>query len=224
MAQLKNARLSKRVQVDKTQAMMLGVAIAASFISVFALVAAKTYFSQANYLNRVAAKKEAAVKQLKTNEQAASTLVTSYKSFSAQNPNLTGGIPTGTGERDGDNGRLILDALPSKYDFPALATSLEKLLTGYTINSISGTDDVATNSDSAAATNAKAVDMPFSLDVSTDYKGLQTLITTFEKSIRPFQVLSLEIGGTNSTLKANISAKTYYQPARDLKVTSEVVK
>ncbi len=217
----KNLHQTKRIQVDKTQAMMLGLVIGASIITMFSLVASKTFLSQANYLNKVASEKEKAVKQLKANKTAVATLVASYKSFAAQNPNLIGGSGIGSGERDGDNGKLVLDALPSKYDFPALATSLEKLLTGYKINAITGTDDASAQATGSAT---KAVAMPFSVDIKSDYAGIQKLSATLEKSIRPFQVQSILLTGTNTNIQAVISANTFYQPEKDLKIGSKVVK
>lgn len=215
-------RSNKRVQVDKAKSMLLGIVAGASVLSVFALVASKTYFSQASYLNKVAGEKEKALNQLKANKEAVGTLVASYKTFAASTPNLLSGSPTGKGEKDGDNARLVLDALPSKYDFPAMTTSLEKLLTGYSINSITGVDD-ATLQDQAASAPAP-IDMPFTLNVGTDYKGMKGLVETFERSIRPFQILTLDITGSNKNLQATIGAKTFYQPEKDLKITTKVVK
>lgn len=212
---------SKRIQVDKTQAVMLGLVIGASVITVFALVASKSFFSQATYLNHVSSEKEKAVKQLKSNKEAVSTLVASYKSFANQNPNLIGGNSKASGERDGDNGRLILDALPSKYDFPALATSIEKLLTGYAINSITGNDDETAQ---AAGTVSQPVPMPFTIDIKSDYAGIQKLSSTFEKSIRPLQIQSMVLSGTNNNIQASITAQTFYQPEKDLKIVMKVVK
>lgn len=218
----KVTHLTKRIQVDKAKTTLLAVVATASAITMFGLVATKTFYSEAAYLNRVASEKEKAVKQLKANKAAVATLVDSYKTFATQDPNVLGGKPTGTGERDGDNARLILDALPSKYDFPALTTSLEKLLAGYTINSISGNDESVTNS--ATGDSNTPVDMPFTLNVSSDYKGLKNLISTFERSIRPFQILSLDLSGNNSILQANITAKTFYQPEKNLEIGSKVIK
>lgn len=218
---MKTHVISKRKQVDKAQAMILGAVIGAAVITVFCLVVSKTLISQAGYLSRVAGAKQKAVDQLRANKVAVAKLDASYKNFASQTPNLIGGKSTGNGDRDGDNGRLILDALPSKYDFPALATSLEKLLTGYTINNISGSDDAVSQEQVA---NAELVDMPFTLDVSTNYEGIQALTKTFEKSIRPFQIQTLEIAGTNGKLEATIGAKTFYQPEKDLKISTKVVK
>jgi len=212
---------TKRVQIDKSKARLFAVVVVASFISVGALVVSKGIFSEASYLNRVAGEKEKAVKQLKANKSAVSSLTESYKTFATQDPNLLGGKIVGVEERDGDNGRLILDALPSSYDFPALATSLEKLLAGYKINSINGNDDVATQ---AEVQGPEAIEMPFLLNVTTDYTGLQTLISSFDRSIRPIQITSIQLTGTNATLQANISAKTFYQPAHGLQIEKKDVK
>jgi Tfp pilus assembly protein PilO len=218
---MKAHTMTKRKQVDKAQALILGVVIGAAVVTVFCLVVSKSLISQAGYLSRVAGVKQKAVDQLKSNKVAVAKLDASYKSFASQTPNLIGGKSTGNGDRDGDNGRLILDALPSQYDFPALATSLEKLLAGYTINSISGSDDAVSQEQ---VSNSELVDIPFKLDVSTNYAGIQTLTKTFEKSIRPFQIQTLEITGTNGKLEASIGAKTFYQPEKDLKISTKVVK
>ncbi|CAN5409953.1 hypothetical protein BH10PAT3_BH10PAT3_8880 [soil metagenome] len=214
--------ITKRVQIDKTKSLLLILVAGASAITVFCLVASKTYFSETSYLNRIASEKEKALKQLKANKKAAVTLAASYKTFAAADPNALGGTPAGKGEKDGDNARLVLDALPSKYDFPALTASLEKLLSGYTINNITGSDDGVVQDQ--PATETKPVEMPFSINVGSDYKGIQTLVTTFERSIRPFQISTLDLTGTNTALIANIGSKTYYQPEKTLDNGSKVIK
>lgn len=215
--------LTKRTQVDKAKARLLALVATASVITVFALVASKTYYSEASYLSRVSGEKEKALEQLRANKAAVNTLVDSYKTFASQDPNVLGGTPRGNGERDGDNARLILDALPSKYDFPALATSLEKLLTGYSINSISGNDDAVVQ-DRATGGTPQPVDIPFTLNVSSDYAGIKNLATTFERSIRPFQILSLDLSGNNNILQVNVTAKTFYQPEKNLEIGTKVIK
>jgi len=219
---LKLPSAGKQLQVDKAQATMLGIVIGVSVVCVFSLVASKQLFSQANYLRKVASQKEDAVEQLKSNKTAVTSLVESYDKFAGQNPNLLGGnAASRAADRDGDNARLILDALPSKYDFPAMATSLEKLLGGNTINSIKGTDDLVTQED---LEESKIVDMPFEFEVDTTYVGMRTLIGTFEKSIRPFHIQKLKMLGQNGRVVGTITAKTFYQPEKNLKIEKQVVK
>lgn len=218
---MQNNPNSKRGLVNKNQTTTLVLVAVAAAISVTALMISKGLWSQTSYLNKVTDKKEAAVKQLKSNKDAVASLTETYKSFDEKSPNLLGGSPDGTGPRDGSNGTLILDALPSRYDFPALITSLEKLLEGYTIQAITGTDDSMAQSQAAPG---QSVEIPFAISVNTNYDGLKRLIDTFDKSIRPFHITSMRLEGVSSRLNVNIQAKTYYQPEKGVEITSKVVQ
>ena len=136
-------RSVKHVQIDKANSRMVAIVAMAAFVVVFSLVASRALLGQRSYQARVIAGKQKAVKQLKDNITSVDSLVKSYSVFVSSSTNVLGGNSTGTGAQDGDNAKLVLDALPSQYDFPALATSLEKILTSknYKINSITGTDD-----------------------------------------------------------------------------------
>ena len=84
--------------------------------------------SQAAYQNRVINAKREANGQLQNNLTASKALVKIIPEGFLNTPKILQGATTaGSGDRDGDNGKIILDALPSQYDFPALATSLEKI-------------------------------------------------------------------------------------------------
>lgn len=216
-----NKNNAKRAQVDKDKTLIFAIVSVAAFIVVAALMMSKGLWSQANYYGSVADKKEIAVKQLETNLSAVNSLQAAYNSFKNQDPNLIGGSSTGTADRDGDNARLVLDALPSKYDFPALATSLERLLLGYDINGITGNDDSVAQSGAAAGS---VIEMPFTVDVNTNYDNFKNLINTFDRSIRPLSISRIDFRGTNGDLQVGISAKTFYQPEKGLEITSEVVQ
>lgn len=216
---------SKRVQISKANATMVGIMAAASFVVVFSLVASKALLSQQAYQSRVIKQKEKARDQLKANITAAESLVTAYKDFTGAPDNVLGGNPSGTGDRDGDNGKIILDALPSKYDFPAVATSLEKIITdrGYTVKTMTGTDQEV-DQENKAESEPQPVDMPFTVTVEGSYASMKDLISAFDHSIRPIHIQTMNISGTASKLETEIHAKTYYQPAKNLNIKTEVVK
>ncbi|MCX6727482.1 MAG: hypothetical protein NTX11_01550 [Candidatus Saccharibacteria bacterium] len=216
---------AKRVQVTKAQATAIATIAGAVFITVFSLVSSKSLWTQRAYQARVIDKKEKARVQLEDNINAVSGLVTSYKNFISNPTNLLGGSPSGTGEKDGDNARLILDALPSKYDFPALTTSLEKLLVDrkFKIDGITGTDDELAQA-KAAAGDSKTVEMPFQVSVTGNGTSIQDLLVVLEKSIRPFQATKLTLKGGTADLKLVLDAKTYYQPEKTLNIKQETVK
>jgi hypothetical protein len=214
----------KRLQIDKANATMVGILAAAAFVTVFSLIACKALLGQRSYESRVIAKKKTALAQLKANNTAATQLVNSYKSFVSSPDNIIGGSPTGTGDRDGDNAKIILDALPSKYDFPALATSVEKVLTdkSYKIDSISGTDDELNQSQQNAA--SQPVEIPFEVTVTGNFDTAQGILDVFQKSIRPIQLVKIEFSGADNTLQVHVTAKSYYQPQKTLTITKQVVK
>ncbi len=215
----------KRLQIDKSNSRVVVTIAIAAFLSVFSLMAARALWSQQSFQNRVIKEKGKAVKQLKDNVAATKTLVNSYNDFTSLPANVLGGNPNGTGEKDGDNGKIVLDALPSKYDFPALTTSLEKILSGggYKIESITGLDDEV-NQQNTASPTPQPIEMPFQMTVSGNYASIQSLIGTLEHSIRPFQIQKIEFSGGNADLHTTISAKTFYQPEKSLTITTKEIK
>lgn len=218
---------SVRGLIDKTNTTVVVVTSIAAFVTIFSLVASKTFISQATYQNRVISAKNKAVSQLKSDLAASNELDTSYKAFAGQDQNIIGGNSTGTGPQDGNNAKIVLDALPSSYDFPALATTLEKLTTqipGLAINNITGTDDEVNQSANTTSATPQPVPMPFQLSVTGDYTAIQQLVDRFEHSIRPFQVQTMNISGDQGNLTMNLTAQTFYQPAKTFNISTKEIK
>jgi len=218
--------LTKRTLISKANSTIVIATTVAAFVFVFTLVAGKSLLGQMGYQNRVIDAKKIALSRLQTDLAARDKLQQSYKDFVAKNPNVIGGNPAGAGVQDGDNAELILDALPSRYDFPGLTTSLERLVTGQNLKiiSISGVDEEATQGPKSASPNPAPVPMPFQIQVNGSYESVQNLVDVFQRSIRPFQIQTLELTGDPSSMIARIQAQTFYQPEKDLKITTKVVK
>lgn len=221
-----SAPSTKRLLIDKANARIVLFVSVAAFVVIFSLVATKTLISQAAYQNRVIGAKKAAVKQLTGDIASLDKLRTSYNAFNGTVQNVLGGNPQGTGAQDGSNAQIVIDALPSSYDFPGLTTSLESLLATQKvqITSISGTDDEVAQSAKQSSGSPAPVAMPFQVVVSGSYGDVQNVIGAFEHSIRPIQVKTMDISGSNGKLTLTISAETYYQPAKSLGITKTVVK
>lgn len=217
---------TKRILIDKTNSRIVIYTSVAAFMVVFTLVASNTLIHQAMYQNRVISAKKVAVAQLKTDVQSTSNLVTAYKAFVSTPQNVLGGDPNGTGPKDGDNAKVVLDALPSKYDFPALATSLEKVLTSQNvqIQSITGTDQEVAQSGDESSSNPTPVPMPFQVSVQGNYQSIQNLVAAFNSSIRPFQIQTMLISGDESNMTLTMTAQTYYQPEKVFNVSKKVVR
>lgn len=214
---------SKRGLIDKTNSKMVGIVAIAAFLTVFSLVASRALLSQRSYQARVIDKKEAAVKQLVANKDAVEELEVSYRAFVERQDNIIGGSSQAVGDRDGDNAKIILDALPSKYDYPALVTSIEKLMgTGdFALQSISGDDDEVAQS---GVDSSDPIQMPFELSTEVNgFNRVNEFLATLYRSIRPIDINELNIAGSSeSTIEVTVDGFSYYQPAKGLTIDKEV--
>ncbi len=216
---------AKKLQIDKANATMVIFLAVAAFVAVFSLVASRALLSQRSYQSRVITEKKKALTQLKANNEAVIELSKTYKIFVTSPENIIGGSSTGTGDRDGDNAKITLDALPSKYDFPALATSMEKILTdqNYTIDSITGTDDEI-KQQTANSGEIKPVEMPFEISVRGGIDTTQGTIDLLRRSIRPMKIATITITATEQEINTSIKAVSYYQPQKTIRITTQVIK
>ena len=215
----------KTEQLLKTNSRIVGYVGAASFIVVFCLVASLSLYSQSKYQAKVAGAKLEDNKQLDANISAFSTLQNSYKKFNNSTPNVIGGNPKGTADNDGNNAKIVLNSLPSVYDFPALTSSLEKILTdrGIPANNITGVDQQLSQKSQSTATPTP-IKIPFSVSTTSNYGSTVNLLDSFEKSIRPIQIEKMTISGSSSAMTLSIQANTYFQSPKDLKIDKKVVQ
>ena len=214
----------KQLAINKDNSTILLVVGLASFIIVFSLIASNALIKQSSYQGKVIGKKKTALKQLKTNSAEIEKLKTAYQVFAGAEQNVLEGSSKGSGDKDGENPRLILDALPSKYDFPALTSSLEKLFKPYNLETITGTDDEVAQGAAPSSGTPQPVEIPFTIAMKGSSQQSKEILQLFEKSIRPFQIQKLTLTGESSQIKLNIDAKTYFQPQKKFDVKTEKVK
>jgi hypothetical protein len=193
----------------------------------FCLVASHALWSEDLYQGRVISAQNKAHVQLQANLKSVNQLVNSYESFVTSPTNVIGGSETGSAGNDGDNAKIILDALPNEYDFPALTTSIQGILNNLnlTVTSITGTDDEVNQASNTGSNSPQPVPIPFSFSISNaSYASIQQLFTNLQLSIRPIAIDTVTLSGSSSNLTATIDAHTYYQPGIKLTTTTKVVK
>jgi len=216
---------SKHAAIDKNNTRIVVATAVASALAVFALVGGHSMISRMAYQRRVAKQQNAAIAQLKDDLSSINTLVNQYKIFSTANPNMLGVSSDGTTGDQGSNGRIVLDGLPSQYDFPALASSIEKILAGRGLQPTGlGGKDNGTTGTQTASPNPQPQSIRFNFSVATDYQTSKNLVADFERSIRPFKVITIGLSGTNSKLSLNVTMDTYYQPIKTLNISTKEVK
>lgn len=228
----------KHLQIDKANTTMVVFMAGAAFITIFALMSSHALFDQLSYQNRIITAKQTALNQLQNDVTASKKLVQSYKQFVNTSQNIIGGsvTPGAAGTNTGNNAQIVLDALPSHYDFPALTTSLQFILSqaGVKIDSISGTEQNPGSNSTAAVSSAPttsttpipgtAVAMPLQFSVDGPYQSIQNMFSIFEHSIRPFSFQTITISGNQADLTVNATVQSYYQPAKNFKITTETIR
>jgi hypothetical protein len=243
----------KHLQIDKDNNLMFIAVAIASILVVFSLVSAKTLLGMSSYQHKALKAKNVAIKKLQANVKAADELKKQYDNFEKQNPNIIGGVGgldvaqaiAEQGEQagsvklndktlnlsgqDGDNAKIVLDALPSSYDFPALISSIEKVANQdhIPLQGVGGTDQGSTTAPDGtpvtSSATAQAQAIAFSISSQTDFHTVQTLINDLERSIRPVDVTQLTLSGSGNNLTVSAQANTYYQAPISLKITKKEI-
>ncbi len=218
---------TKHMQIEQANSRIMLVVAVASVVTIFSLVSAKTLLLQINHQRHIIGARSAAVKQLKKNIEVADSLENYFDAFNSANPNMIGGIAnnSATGPSDGDNARITLDALPSVYDYPALVTSLEKILKTQQLSAISitGTDQSDTQ-DNKPSVSPKAGPIEIISSGTGNYDAIQNVIKDLERSIRPFDIVKFELQGNETKLQMTATVTTYYQQAKSLDHATKEVK
>lgn len=218
---------TKRLAITKANAQIVAVVGIAAFITVFCLVASKAVLAQNQYQGKVTKAKEKAHQQLIDNLSNYSDLSSAYNAFDKKDKNIIGGSKDGSGDNDGSNSKIVLDALPSYYDFPALTSSIEKILNdqSLTVSQITGTDDQVNQQQNLTSPTPSPVEIPFSFTVkNATYDATQKLIDSLQRSIRPIAIDTLEVGGGVNDMTITVNAHTYYQAGKSVNITKKVVK
>jgi hypothetical protein len=214
---------AKHSIIEKANTTMLIAVGLTVFVVVFCLFATRSLLSLSFYQQKVISEKDKALDQLEENKKNVEDLRLVYTSFKEEPINVIGGAPEGTGPRDGDNVEIVLDSLPTDYNFPALSSSVEKILKdgGYSISSIGGRE---TPSSEEVSSNPVPVEIPYSFAVRGTTDSVKGLVSTLERSIRPIYVRSLQIRAADTGLSAEVGFVTYYSAEKTFDTTTKVVK
>lgn len=200
---------TKRSLISKANSTVLFAAGITAVVVSVSIVISRSLINQRAYQDKVITAKEKARDTLLANVNDSSKLEDAYNALD-KNPTA--------------NSRAILDALPSKYDVPALGTSMEKITSegGYKLEAFSGEDSADATQNSS---DPKPGEIPFSVEISGTYDKVKQFTYDLQRSIRPFHILSLDVTSSqDNTLRAVYKLKTYYQPAKNLQFNTKVVK
>ncbi|SRR6266496_569222 len=220
--------LKKRQQIENAgRTMFLWVAIASVAVSI-CVVTAQFLFQRWTYNNHVLTAKYKAADTLKKNLTSAKQLQDAVNAL-VSDDNLAS-VKTST---DDPNTKSVLDALPSKFDATAFATSLQQAIlsrSGVTIEGITvpsqdpNTSSTGTTANTTTATDPTPQEMKFDVTVSGSYDKIRGMMFDLERTIRPIKMTAITLTGDDAAMSATISGVTYYQLSKSAVVKQEVVK
>ncbi len=210
--------LKKRQQINKANKMVFAWIVAASLVVGICGVAAQFLIRQLMFNNTIYGVLAETSSTLDKNIQAYDGLKNSVVKLVADS-NLNA-------LKKGENStalQVIIDALPTEENRSALATSMQNEVlgpAGVTIDSFSVSSDESSLgiAASAGAAGTEASSFQFTFSITGTYAQIQQAIKNMERSIRPITVQSIDVQGTSDKLSVNISATTYYQPAKDIQL------
>ena len=164
----------KQLKIDKANSVIVGVTSAAVFILIFSLISCKSLLSQRSYNSRLGTAQQASL--IQGHVLAENVLFSHYQTFISPSQNIINGSSSGSGVNDGNNAQIILDALPSQYDFPALVTSMQALLNRESVklDSIGGSDNELQYQTNTAPAS---VAIPISFSMDGPYQSIENVIT-----------------------------------------------
>lgn len=183
----------------KTNHLIMICLVALVIVVVPALIIGINLGSQLSFNNRVLSKKTAAKKQLEANIAALPALRSSYNDL-------------------GGKEKLIMRSLPTRPDYPALATSMQLLtgVSGIKLNSVSPPGP------GVSAEGPIATD--FTIEGEGSYANILRLLSNLQLSARPLRINAVSVSGTGSSMSIQAHLTTYYQAAKSITPKTEVVK
>lgn len=218
----KKPKLNINIKLDKSKTSSVTLLAIACFVLIFGLFTIKTLFGFYAYQNLVISAQKSSVSNINQDQQVANNVETSYKSFVNQPNNIIGGSSIGTTATSGNNAKIILDALPETYDFPALMSYMQSLLTapGITIDSLTGSDTSLSQ-----VASSEPIPIPISFTVAGSYSNIQNLFSVLNRSVSPIDILTITLGGQDTNLSVSVTAQTYYyEPPSGIFSSTEVIK
>ena len=229
MPQQDNA-IRKRTQIAKASRMMFAWVAVASVVVSFSGVAAYFLTQKLVFNERVLFEKNKTISVLDANNKAVEGLQTAVRVLDTNEALLQ------SRANPADQAvRVILDALPSEANSLALGASVQSRLLGdipslsintLTVRPVIGVEELTEEGEAQTTDEDDGAEnyIDFSFEVEGPQASLYTALVNLERSIRTFHVKALQIENREGTQVMTVTARAYYEPAREIKLYDKVVE
>jgi hypothetical protein len=223
--------LRKRQQIAKASRIMFLWVTAASVVVGVSMVVSVFLIQKLLFNEKILGEKQKTVDTLVANNKVADTLKEKIRVLNTNQALLDARTEAEKVVIPGNESRplqVVLDALPSDINSTALGSSLQEVLLKsdkITIESLS-VDSVS--SDGLMPLGATGNTISFNMSVSAPMpdaaSSLQALLGRLERSIRPIDVLTVNIETQGTKIVMTISAQAFYEPAITTELKTKVIK
>jgi hypothetical protein len=223
--------LGKKTQIININNLRVISTSVAVFIVIFCFFAIKSLYSEGQYQNRVISAQKITLDKLNSNLSSVKNIESAYKVFNSNlEQNIIGGNTTVTTGNNGNNSKIVLDALPTNIDVPAWSLNISNLClllaqppSFLTLDPSSVAVDQAT-----VSPVLKPVPIPIALagTFSVNPDNIGATFDSLYRSIIPIKIKSVSITSGSKGKPAIISfqAGTYYQAPYKFLTSTEIVK
>lgn len=221
--------LRKRTQISKANKVMFIWIAGASALVSFALVTSFFLGQKLIFNEKVLFEKNKTVGVLSINNGAVDELATNVRALDADEA-----LGLAKANEKDQAIQVILDALPSDANSPALGASLQiKLLAGIPgltleslqVNPVEGIESLTPGTvEDASATAASDNQITFRFAISGTEDALRTALINLERSIRTIDITSLVIESQGDIQLMTVTGRAFYEPAKNVVLYDKVVK
>lgn len=207
---------SKRVKLEQANSQIFFAAAIASFVISMCLVLLNILWGEYRFNSRIIGERQDVLTQAEENIANIEELKVSFTNLENAND-----LIVGQGEEA--NSTIVLDALPPKYDFPAVASSMNDAAkrSGVTLLTFSGEDQVEDAIDSEISPDP--IEIPFRIVINGSAEATQDFLANLENSIRPMRITSMNTSGSDEDLETILDIITYYQPSVNVDITTKTI-
>ena len=216
--------LKKRQQIASANKLIflwvIGAAVAISICG----VAMQFLFRQAAFNQKVITEKAKTQTTLAHNITNAKELKTKIQNLLAD-----GNLAKVKASPDDTTLKVVLDALPTTDDKAALASSLQQQIlpkSGSTLTALTtiSQSDGTLSDPTAVAPSGGAQSATFDFGTSGSYDQVKNMLLDLERTIRPMNVTTLSLQGSDNALTSTVQGVTYYLPERTVELGKKTIK
>ncbi|NCU30258.1 hypothetical protein EOL73_02045 [Candidatus Saccharibacteria bacterium] len=165
---------------------------------------------------------------------AASTLKDNFKAYVELKKNIddlaaNSDLASVRTTQSNDNLQVITDSLATTSDISTFAASIQNIIaprSGVSLESVTmASNSIAGSGENPVEGMAKSspIEIPYQIEAVGSYQSITSFLENLERTIRPVHVKSIELNGSDSTLRAQISLVTYYQPVKDVNISKKEI-